>query len=261
MTDSARLAVFQVILPGDQAADDPLGLWQAVPSGTSFAVGQPEAVVWRADLPSDPLEAANALQVQAAQQRLARQAMQAVPYFLSRDLGDPQPARSDLAFGIELAGAGSGAAILDQARMHAAGDVSFSVLDDLGILDVTQVFRQFIDQVQRMLGQLALVESAVDGRTAARTRVAWSGDFSTWWAAQAAPVDAAQHNQFLMSALSARRDWVRFVTLLTSLVMRISLALALNPFNPIAIWTTWKYVQEILTEYHRLRNPAGSPVL
>jgi hypothetical protein len=112
-----------------------------------------------------------------------------------------------------------------------------------------------------MVGQFALVESAVNGRAAAVTRVAWSGGFSTWWGSHAGALEASQHNQFLVSALSARQDWVRFVTLLTSLVLRISLALAIEPFNPIAIWTTWKYVQVVLKEYRRLRSPAVQPIL
>lgn len=247
MTLEASATLFQVIIPGDQPAADPLGLWQAIPAGTSFATSEAEGVLWRAELPSDPLAASHALQFQAFQGRRLRQALDAAPLMLSRDLDYLRTSPGGPAFGIQMAGSGGALGVLEQASQRAGEGLSFSVLEDLGVSAAVEVFKQFIAQVERTVGQLALVESARGGHRLGMTQVAWSGGVHTWWGPQAGALDASQHNQILAAALATRQDWLHYLSLLTSTVLRVSVVLTLSPFNPLAIWTAWNYIQEILS--------------
>jgi len=245
MTLSVGAALFQVIVPGNQAAADPLGLWQTIPAGTSFAASEPQGMVWRAELPADPMAATQALQAQAFYQRRLRQALVTAPQTLRENLNDLRAGGP--AFGTEMAGTGGPLGVLQLALQHAGDESADAVLEELGARAAVEVFQQFIAQVERMVGQLALVESAAAGRRLGVTRVGWTGRVDTWWGAGTSAVDIAQHNQLLAAALASRQNWLHYFSVVTSAVLRISVVLGLGPFSPLAIWTAWSYLQEVLS--------------
>ena len=259
MSAADSSAIFQVFLPEEQPVADPFDIWQVVSYRNFHNMPGSTDIVWRAELPSDPLEAGNALRTQAIRQRSARQALDAAPRILTRDLNSLL--RKPEGFSLDQQEAGSNGAlrVLEQARQYTEEQLSFSVLDDIGVTGLLQAFDQFINQVQFIVGQFALVESARDGRLLCVTRVAWAGGIDTWSGPHAGALEVYQHTLILKSALAMRQDWLHFLTVLTSVVIRISVALTLSPFNPLAIWAAWSYIQEILEEYHRLHGPAAQP--
>jgi hypothetical protein len=254
MMDVNSPAIFQVMIPGNTPPADPLGLWQAVGADATRGRQVPDGVTWRADLPADLGEAAQVLDAQALLHIQSRRALQAVPQRLYRDLYSQPEATAGQAYAVNVAEEAGAQRVLLQARQYTAQGVSFSALDELGVNDVVQFFEGFVSQVRRLVGQFALVESASGGLTLGLTRVGWDGGVYTFWGLGAGVKEAALHNRLLHTALAARQDWLRLLTLSTAAILRVSAALALTPFLPLTIWTAWNYIQEILKEYRHIRN-------
>jgi hypothetical protein len=97
--------------------------------------------------------------------------------------------------------------------------------------------------------RFALVESSRGGSTSARTRLDWLGDVHTWWLAGSPPLVISDHRRALAQAVATRQAWLRLATLLTAGAAKIGIAMAAGPFNPLAIFTAWKYVQKVLEQY------------
>ncbi len=186
MSNVSAAAVFQVCYPDDTPQPDLLGLWQAERLDASFSVGgETPGVVWRVNLPEDPLESARLLGAQSLSLVNTTLALDAAGPLLSRDL--QRAAAGDaghVAFDLSVASAGR-YDLLTQALYAHPGSVSFDLRDELS--EAAQTVSNFAVSVQRLVDRFALVESSRGGATGARTRLDWLGDVHTWWLAGSPP--------------------------------------------------------------------------
>jgi hypothetical protein len=249
---------FQMILPGEGSETTAqlalLGLWQPSSATESFSIsGEQPGVVWRADLPEDPAESARALNSHALALRQVGHALAAAGPLLVQDLGHMAGfAPTGLAYELPAGAAPDRREILAQALTREAEGASFGLKDDLA--HAAQVVGRFSGQIRRLVDQFALVESRHAGRCAARTRVDWLGDVHTWWVPGSPASSISDHGRVVAQALATRQEWLRLVFVLTAGAARISLAMATSPFNPVAIWTAWAYVQKVIEQYHSVQQ-------
>lgn len=256
----AHNASFQVIIPGQETPVDALGLWQ-VTAGEAIS-GDQAGSLWRAQLPAEPLEAGQALDVQEADLHRVRRALGTVESRLSADLKNlPQPeAAADYALQptrLEVE-PGSPGSVLVTAAQTRWPEASYAVYDRFplnahSLEEAGQAVGHFASQVQQTISQFARVETVLGGRMVGVTHVAWSGEVATRWSARYGPDHYHQHTRVLAQALATRQDWLRFLLLVTGGALRIGAALASGPFSLLTLWTTWNYLKRVVAEYSRLR--------
>jgi hypothetical protein len=245
-------AVYQVFYPDAPPQPDLLGLWHAEMLEGSFAVGGVmPGVVWRANLPQDPVESARLLNTQSLSLRQTALALESAGPLLSRDLqraAGNSSAKDAEASAFDLTGMSSGRYdLLAQALHSDPGSVSFDLRDELS--EAAQTVSGFAASVHRLIDQFALVESSLGGLPSARTRVDWLGDVHTWWLAGSPRPVITDHRRVLAQAIATRQAWLRLATLLTTGAAKIGLSMAAGPFNPLAIMTAWKYIQKVIEQY------------
>lgn len=254
------MPTFQFSLPGsDTPALDVFGLWDSSsppsrPGKGDGGVG----LLFHADLPADPARAFDLLDTRQMALNLSRQALPSAEQSLSADLRElalVNAGGTSFAIG---GGENAGArAILAAAIQHQGLGVSYGLFDNLKIdpfqLDqAANAVSSFAGQVQRVVAQLALVETSSGGRRLGITRAAWTGDVETWWSAAASRDQRLQHEQVLAQALATRQGWLRFLLMVTGGITRVAATLAAGPFSPVAIWATWNYLREVVKEFHAL---------
>ena len=253
-------ASFQVTVPGQESTVDALGLWQVATEKSS--TGGEAGSLWRAELPAEPLEAGQALDLQAAHLRRVHLALEAVEGRLSADLKHlVRPGEgADYALSSSLVEAepGSPSSVLALAAQTRWPETSYAFLDRFPLdtqrlEEAGQVVRRFTSQVEQTVGQFALVETVLEGRMVAVTRVAWTGKVETRWSARFGPDQYRQHTRVLAHALATRQDWLHFLLLVTGGAVRIGAALAAGPFSLLTLWTTWNYLKQVVAEYSQLR--------
>ena len=258
MSNVSESAVYQVCYPGAASQPDLLGLWQAEPLDASFSVGgETPGVVWRVNLPEDPLESARLLGAQSLSLVNTTLALDAAGPLLSRDL--QRAAAGDaghVAFDLSAASAGR-YDLLTQALYAHPGSVSFDLRDELS--EAAQTVSNFAASVQRLVDRFALVESSRGGAPRARTRLDWLGDVHTWWLAGSPPPVISDHRRALAQAVATRQAWLRLATILTAGAAKIGIAMAAGPFNPLAIMTAWKYVQKVIEQYRMITLKEQTP--
>jgi hypothetical protein len=76
----------------------------------------------------------------------------------------------------------------------------------------------------------------------------------TWWVPGSPASSISDHGRVLAQALATRQEWLRLVFVLTAGAAKISVAMATNPFNPVAIWGAWTYIQKVIEQYHSLQR-------
>jgi hypothetical protein len=269
MTERMEAATFQVWLPGE-AAEDVFGLWQ-VQTGVDLGTGLGDEIgsVWRAALPEDLQEGGVWLDEHASRLAASRRALPAAAARLEADLASlpgPRAAAFSTDASWSAAGPDSPRGVLIACAQYrwAAGEASFGFLDTFK-LELPQVeaigelVRRFAGQVRSSVEQSALVQTEIGGRPEATTRVAWSGDVETWWAAGRARDSTTQHLRVLTGALALRQEWLRFLLQVTSGAARTAAALATGPFSLLALWTTWNYIKAVVNEYQELQSLRRNP--
>ena len=249
---------FQIIFPGE-GSEAPaqlalLGLWQPGSARESFSIGgEQPGLVWRADLPEDPVQTARALNNQALALRQISQALAAAGPLLTQDLRQVAGiGPTGLAYKLPGGAAPGRREILAQALTYNTESLSFGLKDEL--TEAVEIVGHFAGQVRRLVDQFALVESGRGGRRAARTRVDWLGDVDTWWEPGSPSPSISDHRRVLAQALAARQEWLRLVLVLTAGAAKIGLAMATGPFNPVAIWAAWTYVQKVIEQCRSLKQ-------
>ncbi len=261
------LATFQLLVPGQPAWSDLLGLWQVNPAPASFSAApgsQLPGQVWQADLPRDPLDAARALNRQDAALREAGLALAAAGPYLEADLALTLTSgqRSYAVAAGAMAPARQGEAparqgVLERARLVTPRkegvdpqSAAYGILDiPQEIEDAAKAVADFSAHVQLLFNQPALVETRVAGRRIGLTRVGLTGDVQTWWAPAGDPVQIASHNQLVAQALATRRQWLSQLLLIVAGAVKIGAALAGGPFSLLAIGTIWNYLQEVVKQF------------
>ncbi|MBE0695893.1 MAG: hypothetical protein IH586_03130 [Anaerolineaceae bacterium] len=251
---------FTVSLPGTLSpAVDVFDLWQA---GGSTAVQDAEiGSVWRADLPLDPRDAFTLLEEREEELRLSQRALPAAGEQLAADLRlVSAPNTGGHSFALSGDDPTSPHGILAMGLQHQDLGVSFGLfdgfkIDPLQLNSAARMTSSFAEQVRRTVDQLALVETTSAGHRLGITRAAWSGDVETWWESGASRDQRLQHEQVLAQALATRQGWLRFLLTAAAGITSVAVALASGPFSPVAIWTTWNYLQAVVKEYKKI--PAG----
>lgn len=248
----------QIIFPGE-GSEAPgqlalLGPWRPGSDTEAFTIGgEQPGVVWRANLPEDPLESALALDSSALALRRIGQALATAGPLLVEDLrlmAGTGP--SGLAYELPAGAAPDRREILLQVLTRETETPSFSLRDD--ITGAVELVSRFTSQLRRLVEQFALVESRYSDRCVARTRVDWSGDVHTWWAPGIRASMISDHRRVLAQAMATRREWLRLVFVLTSGAAKISVVMATTPFNPLAIWAAWAYVKKVVEQYNSLEQ-------
>jgi hypothetical protein len=255
-------AVYQVFYPDAASQADLLGLWQPAALDGSFAIGgELPGVVWRINLPEAIDESARFLNTQSVALRQTALALEAAGPLLSRDL--QQAAAQKSAGGgdtpaFDVPGVIAGRYdLVAQALSYDPDSVSFDLRDELS--EAVQTVSEFATSVHRLVDQFALVESTLGGMPSARTRVDWLGDVHTWWVTGSPTPAIADHRRVLAQAIATRQAWLRLATVLTAGAAKVGLSMAAGPFNPVAIMTTWKYIQKVIEQYRQIRRAGVAP--
>lgn len=257
------------------SAEDVLGLWSASADELAFSapamtpLHAQAGAVWRADLPDDPLEAQRLLSTRAAQLRLSQRSLAQAGTLLRNDLRSIPPPRDGESFstpaGWPPANPDTPRGLLELAAIERfSSQASFAgepqegidqgLLSEAALDQAGQVAGDFFAQVQRLVGQFALVESSLGGRSLGLTRVSWGGDAQTWWSARAGMDDYPLHQQVLAQALGTRQAWLSFALLFSAGVVQVAAALASGPFSLLTIWTTWNYLKKVVEKYRALHT-------
>jgi hypothetical protein len=250
-------AVYQVFYPDALPQADLLGLWQPGGRDGSFSIdGEMPGVVWRVNLPEDPGESARLLNTQTVALRQTALALEAAGPLLGRDLQQATAkgsTGSESAPAFDLNGVNSGRyELVAQALSYDPGSVSFDLRDELS--EAAETVSGFAASVHRLVDQFALVESSRGSLPSARTRVDWLGDVHTWWVAGSPRPAIADHRRVLAQAIATRQAWLRLATVLTAGAAKVGLSMAAGPFNPVAILTTWKYIQKVIEQYRIIKR-------
>lgn len=212
-------------------------------------------MVWRADLPEDTSMKDNLLKAHSLDLRQTGLALSAAGPLLIQELRQASAraaAGEGTAYQFSSSSDAGRVALLAEALVYQPGGVSFGMQDELA--EASVLVSRFAGSVYRLVDQFALVESLRGGRLAARTRVDWLGDVRTWWAAGSPLPAVADHQQVLAQALATRQAWLRLAAVLAAGAARVGLAMAAGPFNPVAIWAAWQYVQKVLAQYRTLHG-------
>lgn len=235
-------ANFRVLLPGEPAAVDVLGLWQA-------AAGDEPGPVWEVDVSGEDRLAA--LQQPGRQLDAVALALRAAERRLQRFM---QTSRSPQ-FAFAAPAPGLGAAERQLALALAPAEAQPFALGGLGG-ELDETLRQatgFAHQVRQTVGQPALVRSSAVGRPLGHTRVSWGGDVRTVFATGLSPADVAVHDRAVQLALATFQSWLRIVTVVGAGAVRLSLHLPTGIGAITALPAAWNFVTSILSEYQRLR--------
>lgn len=243
----------QLVVYGLEGGLDPLGLWQiqAAPP-VSFAAGKsiPAEPTWQVALPAQLGEAQTAL----ADQLLALQ------YALS----DLERAREEL---VSLVSAGevayaaksdslSGYRAELLSAIHAAEAYSFEQRLSVGLLEDRKSYSQwvaFVEQVQKLVGNYAHVETTLGGREIGRTTVSWLGDFETRWRSFATIGEADVHRQAVHLALDSRTALLRVATVVVTGAFDIAVKASVPGMQIFLLPAVWRFVRDVLAELRKQR--------
>lgn len=259
-------APFRVWTPEETNAQDVFGWWQITAAGPASGLATSPEIgsVWRVELPDDPQAAEDLLKYQAYRQAQAAWYLPAARRSLEHDLDSLDRLEAGLEFSAQT-GINTPRGVLAVAYQYSHEQASYGLLDSLSldpqVLDRTsQEVGQFAALVRRTVSQFALVETASAGKNIAKTRIAWSGDAETWWESGSDQGQFPRHNQVLAQALVTRQHWLRFLLLLTSGIVRTAAVLATGPFSLVAIWATWKYLQQVIAAFQKIRKNTQVPI-
>lgn len=241
------------------------GLWtvaEPVPSDSpagalSFALGiagmeeaaepEPEPMVWRVQLPSDP-SAAMALLLHQ-QERLedsrkhlhkAEQRIDALVHHPSEESFAKDSLDAALLYVLRTMDAGTIAA-------GAAGGM-LSDQTNGGWEQAKQQMQQFLERLLRTVASYAQVETVVEGVVLARTTVDWLGNVQTCWLSGLSAEQMALHARMLSLTLLSQDTLVRTLVIAVQGAIKLS-ALMTTPMGAVAVLpVAWTYINQILQQ-------------
>lgn len=241
----------------DPALDRLQGGWQTVPLPTAAAVSfaAPEAAapnVWRRTLPADPGETRMAQERSAQDQVAVLERLQALPAEMER-LVQGQP-RGRVSFAAMPGLTEDQRRLLDDIRWledSSRRGISFAAgapvePERLEWARAWDEFRSLMAQAERLVSNMAWVETELGGLAIARSVVSWSGDARTEWRSGVTPVQAAIHERELAQALRQRQVLIQVVTLTAQSAARLSVTLTLPGGGLLVIPQVWQYVKKMV---------------
>jgi len=270
-------------------AEDPLGLWTAVPeSAVHFGIEDesdappPDTPVYRVQLPEDTAAAEAAFREREARMQQSAQALESIPGRLD-DLVARTQARQKVAesqavhFGIDELGMGEDAAESELLNLvadldasgasapAASAQVEFGIVDEVISPAIEQARSQFnalLNQVNREVLHFAWVETVMLGQSLARTSVDWSGDAETVWVDSISLEQTVLHNRTLRFATHSRALKMRMAMTVVGGATKIA-ALMTNPAGAaLALPLVYRYVSQMLaqaTELNALKESIPNP--
>ncbi|MBN1246415.1 MAG: hypothetical protein JXC32_02100 [Anaerolineae bacterium] len=245
-------------LPEDE---DPLGIWELVPSPPVVSDGQApfvaqeadagdgEGLRWRVDLPASLKEARSELSRRLAAAR-ARQAQLDVVEQRLLQLGGPQAYA--VSSGPESDLMVEAAALWAASTAYAGGyqgAVSYGLISE----KADQLLRQF----RRLVQYYARVETAVGGQLVALTAVDWSGDYETTWQDDVSVSDMDLHLDAVRLALASRQALVRLVGVVTSGALSLASKASVPGGQILLLPAVYNYVRDVLEELSRYAESRG----
>jgi len=279
MPESA-FSVAGLALPAGQ---DPLGLWQvperpARDEAVAFSVGEaqapaePEAPTWRVSLPESPEAAQAVLQRQSRAMELAQRDLQRVERQLTAF--DPQKEEAGVSFSAadelsapksELLRSIARYQPAPETEVVAYGLFSWRKEREKAEADEAEVeaalapedrqtmaqWYAFMEQVRRTVGNYAHVETEMGEVMVGSTAVGWTGDFTTTWAMDVAPVAMRVHTQSVHLALASRIALLRIVSVVTTGAAGLALKAAVPGGQVLLLPASWRFVRDVLAELRR----------
>jgi hypothetical protein len=241
---------FQLVLPPGGLVTDPTAVWRPVAGPSSFSVpGEdepPAGCRWMVDLPANVRLAVRILDGKAQQLAAAESALGMAARQLSafvhqaRDGGPP---------GADFSAADGDEVERDLADWLATmrGETSFA-WGESGRHRWRESVREvgaFFAQVAGALTAFAIIETAFDGVSRARTRVGWSGTTETVWSDRPDPARAGLHFRVVGLTLATRRSWLGLIGELVRGAIELGTLLAAPGGWRLAIPAAWRAFRRI----------------
>jgi hypothetical protein len=241
---------------GDQ---DLLGLWTAVPvsrvEAITFEAGDAatETVpVWRADYPSDPGQAAGALEDARRSLATAEMAL------------DEVPARLDLYLVRERTGVSYALPAPGDQADRAEDDLSLMLAEMRGTVpavsfeaeggfagrwdEAFEFFQSFSERLRQLAAHYTWVETRVEGRLVGQTAVGWTGDVETILVDPLDPELMRLHEQTLQLALASRQMLLRTSAMILANATKISALIATPGGIALAIPAALRFINQLRKE-------------
>ncbi len=252
------MEAFELGSPGTTASAGLLGIWSVVPTaGPAPAFGAEarapadfeRGTEWRCRFSADPVQALAAATDNEARLDRARSSLARVDDRLDAFLrnrmggatfGAAAPRRPE----VELGG------LLAQSRGEPAPPVAFwpGSLRIPGWDELARKFRQFVDQLNRLVLHYAWVETRLGDRFVARTTVGWSGSFQSEWAVDIGPSASQIHVASLKLALKSRATLMESFLTAVGCAMKLTAVLTMPGGILLALPAAWHFVQSVLGE-------------
>lgn len=246
-----------------------LGLWSPAPelepAGVSFAAPEePPPVIWRCDLPGDPEEASQKMARAEAGLKASQAALDAGKdrldalsrvkpggFAFSLEAFDhelPEPERETLAL-LSLSQAGSMGVSFDIGEQW--DSVSFGPLQDASGKwnQVTQKLKAFLEQLNRVAGHYAWVETRIQSQLMACSTVNWVGDLGTVWSEAPQAQFTLMHERSLRLALDSRATMLRTFGVVSAAAIKLSALLATPAGAILALPAAFHFISQVQAEW------------
>jgi len=245
-----------MVPPLDSAQDKP-----SPADGVAFDSMAPEtagAAVWRANLPADPNLAAKHLDSAEEDIDASQKALTAATDRINALVEEREGRSTGLAFDVsaaetELAQPERELLTLLEEAQRGKPSMSFEAGAGIsgGWAQATQQFQGFVDQLRRVVGHYAWVETHIQGQLLSRTTVGWTGDMRTAWQEGLDPAQMALHQRTLRLALASRETLIRTFVLAASGAAKLSLLLTTPGGAILALPAAWKFINQVQAELEK----------
>ncbi len=261
------------LVDADAQDADWFGLWAPAPPGpVSFGVGgeaeaapPADTMVWRANLPADPAQAAGQLEAGEARLRATQSALNRAPNQIESFVARAQ---AQSAAGVSFSIGGDEAFtdqesellyLLEEARTGQPPAVSFSVGEAApeSMRRASGHFKAAIDRLTRIISNFAWVETSVEGQLLARTVIDWTGDTNTLAQAELNARQAAHHRRTVALSVASRGLYLNTFVIVTQGALKLAPLLTTPGSAVLALPIAWKSVSQVLAEIGKYRALAS----
>jgi hypothetical protein len=250
----------QFTIQGIETAQEPLlGIWQpspAPPAPVSFGIEAPAEdgeLLWSISLPANALQAHASLDQEAERidsaQRAVAQAGKAL-----QDLPPSWLEGTSFAFAPSVEAPSPEITLrrnLAQMREEEA-EISYALgLPDAWSKTVAE-YKDFATQTLHLLRPTLRVETDLDGKPLARTRVGLSGDFDTAWRSPHSPDQASLHQRSLSLTLESRLTLLQLMAQTGAGAAALVAKFSLPGGAVMALPAAWRFIQDVIGQAQKL---------
>ena len=241
-----------------------VGPWALLPGTASFAFGAGlgadatvAASVWRVDLPLAPRRALDFLAGAEARLAMTERGLTEARVRLDALVGSRQSASFSASAGAAAARPEATLLLtLDQLR-YGGQSAHYGLGDDVrdGWERMAGRFQDEMARLRQVVGGAAWVETRIEGRLMARTRVGWTNDAETVFDATLDPVTTELHHRAVALALGSRAATLRMLALAARGVATLSTFLV--PGGALlALPAAWRFIADVTAEVDASRERA-----